>query len=115
MARPKFYSKELTEHLKRVAVEAHDWSEADGIITKAEALARILWAKALGGKEVRIKDDGSEKVIINKPESWAIQLIYDRLEGRAPTAVVDDEGKMTATERVRELSKNRANELVDDG
>jgi hypothetical protein len=110
----KYKSRELTEYLKRVAVEAHDWSEESGAISKSEALARILWNKALGSKEVKVNDKGEEREITNKPESWAIQLIYDRLEGKSPMAIPDDEGKLTAADKVREMTKERANALVDD-
>lgn len=114
MGRPKKYnSKQLTDHLRQLAAEAHDWSE-DGAITKGEALARLLWQKALGSVEKQLDDEGKEKEIVHKPESWAIQLVYERMEGRTPQALDEDPHKVTAADRVRDLAKKRANSLAEE-
>lgn len=113
MGKPKKYnSKELTNHLRQLAAEAHDWSEKDGLITKGEALARLLWAKALGWEEVQIDDEGNERTVKHPPEAWAIQLVYDRMEGKTPQAVTEDEARMTAADQVRELARARLNQLA---
>jgi len=115
MGRPKKYnSRELTNHVRQLAAEAHDWSEADGVITKGEALARLLWQKALGSTEQTEDDEGNPKQVFHKPESWAIQLLYDRMEGKTPQAVPEDEDRIKAADRVRELAAGRLNNLAEE-
>jgi len=115
MGRPKKYnSRELTNHVRQLAAEAHDWSEADGVITKGEALARLLWRKALGYTEETVTDEGERKEVFHKPESWAIQLLYDRMEGKTPQAVPEDEDRIKAADRVRELAAGRLNSLAQE-
>ena len=113
MAKARYNSRQLTQHLRELAAQAHDWSEEDGAITKGEALARLLWKKALGYKEVKVDDEGNEKEEWRPPESWAIQLVYDRMEGKTPQAVTEDETRITAAEQVSELAKNRLTALAD--
>lgn len=112
MAKPQPYStKQLTGHLRQLAAEAHDWSEQDGVITKGEALAALLWKKALGYSEEVDTPEGKKTVRI-EPQAWAIQLVYDRMEGKTPVAVEESETKVTAAEKVRELAKARLNDIA---
>lgn len=112
----RYNSRELTNHLRELAAEVHDWiMEEDGegkVITKGEALANLLWERALGYDEVKIDDEGNEKRIRHEPAQWAIQLVYERLEGRAPQAVTEDETRRKAKDRVDELAKQRINALA---
>ena len=114
MGKPKKYnSRDLTNHLRELAAEAHDWSEEDGAITKGEAMARLLWRKALGYTETTVDDEGNEKEVYHKPEAWAIQLVYERIEGKTPQAMEEDRGdKPKAKDHVRELAQSRLNDLA---
>ena len=111
-------SKQLTLHLKQLSAEAHSVSDDGDVITRAEAMSLLLWDYALGWEE---KDpDDPAKMVRHRPAQWAIQLIYDRLEGKAPNAVDDKSGTMTAADKVSELAKNRINAMTlsvvgDDG
>lgn len=80
------------------------------VITKAEAMAMLLWNYALGWEEA--DPDDPKKTIKHKPQQWAISLIYDRLEGKAPSAVEDTSGTMTAADKVSELAKNNLNAMA---
>lgn len=114
MGKPRKYtSRELTNHVRQLAAEAHDWSMEDGAITKGEALARLLWKKALGYTEDIVTDEGEQQTVHHKPEVWAIQLLYDRLEGKTPQAVPEDDHRVKAADRVRELAANRINHLAE--
>ena len=76
------------------------------LISKAEALARKIWAMALGKKtDESILETGI-------PDRSAASLIFDRLEGKAKP-VADDPGKkkVTAAEKVSEQAKNRINNI----
>jgi hypothetical protein len=114
MASPRRYNtKELTNHLRELAAEAHDWTEAEGVLTKGEALARLLWRTALGWTEKKVDDEGTEQVVTHAPAAWAIQLVYDRMEGKTPVAVEENEQRLTAAERVSDLAKGRLNALTE--
>lgn len=112
MAERKFNSRELTDHLRRLAA-GQEGHVVDGeLVTRGEALAHLLWKKALGYKET-VKDDyGREQIVEHRPEAWAIQLVYDRMEGRTPQAEVADDGKVNVAERVRDMAKSRLNEFA---
>lgn len=115
-SKPKYNSRQLTNHLRELAAEVHDWEmEDDGegrVITKGEALARLLWQRALGYDEVKVDDEGREKRIKHDPAQWAIQLIYERMEGRSPQAIAEDENRRRAKDKVSDLAKARVNELA---
>lgn len=116
MAMKKFNSKELTLHLRLIAAEAHEM-EFDGqgqavVISKGEALARLIWKKALGYEETITDDEGKPAIVYHKPEAWAIQLAYDRMEGKTPTAIGDDDTRLKASDKVRALAKARINDLI---
>ncbi|KKL96782.1 hypothetical protein LCGC14_1841010 [marine sediment metagenome] len=106
--------KQLTRYLERLAEEMHTVEDGGDAISKAEALATLLWNKALGYREQVLK--GGEWVEVNHPpESWAIHLVYDRLEGRVNT---NDKGKDTGNERpihekVAEIAKARLNSAAE--
>ena len=110
----KFSTRQLTKHLRELANETHDIDLDDGrVITKGEALARLLWGKALGETIKTIDDQGVTHEEIQKPASWAISMIYDRMEGKIPQSVADSEKGMSAAERVSELVKTRLNSEAD--
>lgn len=111
MALPKYTGKELTKHLRLLAMEAESVSDEGETITKAEALARLLWKKALGFAEMVMKE-GSPKEVKNPPEAWAIQLIYERLEGKVANTAPEEAGKITAAEKVSELARSRINNVL---
>jgi hypothetical protein len=113
-SKPKKYSsRQLTEHLRQLAAEAWDWSEEDGVITRGEALARLLWQKALGWTEESVDEEGEVHKTTHKPESWAIQFLYERMEGKTPQAASEDDGRsVRAKDTVRELAQSRLNSLA---
>lgn len=115
MANPKKYNtRELTNRLRELAAEAHTIADDGELISKGEALAKLLFDKALGHVETRVDEEGEKHEVIHKPESWAIQLIYDRLEGKTPQAAEhDDETKVKALDQVRELAKARLNDAAE--
>jgi len=116
---PRYNSRQLTDHLRELAADAETivvGGEDEGrVITKGEALARLLFEKALGYVEM-VPDPKNGKMpieIVHSPEHWAIQLIWERLEGRAPQAITDEKPSLTATERVTELARLRFNHKAE--
>lgn len=111
MAAGKFGGKLLTSELRKLGTEAHDM-EPDGTpLTRAECLARLIWRRALGWEERTRDAEGNLKVKQHPPESWAMQFIWERTEGKAPNAISEDTGGRTAAQTVRELTKDRLNRL----
>lgn len=111
MALPKYSGKELTKHLRTLAMEAEGINPSGDTETKAEALARLLWKKALGYSEVR-QTEGGPREVSCPPEAWAIQLVYERLEGKVAQSSPEEAGKITAAERVTDLARSRINGLT---
>ena len=108
----RYSAKELTKLLRELAAEAHTITDDGAVVTKGEALVSLLWQQALGYTERRVNDEGAVEETIHRGAPWAQQLIYDRMEGRVPQAVADDETRLTAAKQVRELAKNRLNDLA---
>lgn len=101
----KYSARHLTKCLRALAADPTIDDEGNPT-TRAEKLARLLWKKALGGENPKTGE-------FEPPAAWAIQLIYERMEGKAPAALSDDSGKMTVAERVRELAVQRVNSLSE--
>lgn len=120
--RPKKYSnRELTTHLRELAATLHDCVEEYDIDsgrkiprarTKGQALAEEVFKRATGWSEEREDDEGNVKQVYHKPESWAIALIWDRMEGKTPQAVAEDETRVKAKDKVSDMAKQRINALV---
>jgi hypothetical protein len=86
----------ITNHLRRLANQADTYTDADGnLVTRAEGLAEQLWKFALGYSD----EDGQ-----HKPATWAIQLIFDRLEGKNPEPEADD-AAMKIQDKIQDVKK----------
>lgn len=112
MANKGFNTKNLNSLLKSIGVEIHEVDVDGEVVTKDEALIRTLWKYALGFTE-RIKNDKGEEIEKrHRPERWALELIYNRREGAVPTAIAEDSDRITASEQVAELAKERLNKAA---
>jgi hypothetical protein len=114
----------LSKHLRKIAAEHTEVGGNDPengqarIITKAEALARVMWKLALGySEETRIRDEKTGKVSLivkeHKPDNTMISLIWDRLEGKV-SAQEDKAKKQPLSHKVDEQIKQRINALTGD-
>ena len=108
----RYNTKRLSSHLRELAAEAETILDDGTCLTKGEVLARLLWSKAIGSKETKLTDEGKEEVIVHPPERWAAELVFDRLEGRVPQAITEDESRVKVAERVSDLNKNRLNSMT---
>lgn len=113
MARKKYNTKDLSNHLRELAAEAETILDDGTCLTKGEVLARLLWAKAIGSKSTKLNDEGKEIEVVNPPERWAAELVFDRLEGRVPQAITEDETRIKVADRVSDLNKNRLNAIAE--
>jgi hypothetical protein len=101
----------LSKYLRALALEIHTTDNDGDPVSRAEALAELVWKHALGFQRPKDehKPDGPKEVI--PPATWAIELLYNRIEGKIPLAVVEDQGR-SLTEKVTELGKARINSLA---
>lgn len=102
----------LSTKLREIAQEATEFVEGPGgdvMVTKSEALARLMWKLALGYTEIDIKA-GIEKVI--GPDRGMIQLIWDRIEGRATPVNDNLHNKRKLPAKVSDANKDRLNDMA---
>lgn len=106
----KFTRKMLSEAMERLACEAEDSTNDGVVITKAGKLAEIVWRYALGF-EVTGKDGN---IVVHPPAVWAINLIYDRLEGRAGPASEPGRERLTPSAKMTAITKTRLNKIAEE-
>ena len=86
----------LTGFLKQIAGEETERVFIDGedvIVSKAQYLARLIWKMAIGYREEIVDNEGVHTTI-HKPDKGMMNLLFDRIEGRAvPTSDVGDKKK----------------------
>lgn len=115
--------KLLSKYIREIASEEYDdpiikaRGEEAVMVTKAEAIARHIWNIALGFiEEVDIYKDGVKvgvKLETHRPDRWAINLIWDRMEGRAGAAdLKGSSDKASLTDRVSALGKKHMNQIA---
>ena len=108
----KLGGKRLTAELSRLGAEIHDMLPDGTPVTRDEQLAKLIWQKALGWVEETRDAEGNRKKKAHPPESWAMQYIWERREGKAPAALPDESGGKTAAQKVRELATQRLNSIA---
>ncbi len=96
----------LSHYLRQISEEVTEYAtDSDGevrMVTKAEALARMIWQDALGSEKI-VK--GIETKIA--PVRAAQNIIFDRTEGRVPNSSVEGAEKLTAADKVSEQGAKR--------
>jgi hypothetical protein len=95
----------LSKYLRCLAVEVETMDNDGDPVTKAEALAKLVWQYALG---FRTQDVKTDKETYTPPAVWAIELLYNRIEGRIPVAAPEESGK-SLTDKVGDLAKAKIN------
>lgn len=111
--------KLLSSFIRQIAEEETEFekgphNDEDRMVTKAEALARLIWKRALGYSEMRSGKDGKPVEYTYSPDKGCMSLIFDRMEGKAPAALDEGDEKLTVAERVSEQGKKRINEVLND-
>ena len=98
----------LTKYLKALAVEAETILPDGDVLTKAAALADLVWKSALGWRETDVKT--GEEIV--HPTDWrAVELLFNRIEGKTISAPPEDSGH-SLVEKVTEMGRARANSLA---
>jgi len=108
----------LSQLIRQMALEETELVKGedcdDAMVTKAEALARYMWKKALGYTEIKVDDDGKTETITHLPDKWAIDRLWDRIEGRVPTTGPEKKEKRSVSDRVSEQNARRLNTVADN-
>jgi len=116
--------KLLSKFIKEIASEIHDdpvikaKGEEAVMLTKAEAIARHIFKLALGyEEEVDVLDKAGKKIGIKpvryKPDKWAINVIWDRMEGRVGQAdAKSGSDKAKLHDKVSGLGAKRVNQIA---
>ena len=97
--------KLLSSYIRQIAEEETEVIKDpktgdDRMATKAEALARLIWKKALGWTEVStVKGELIETSY--HPDKALMGLLFDRIEGRAPATIGEGDEKITVAERTK--------------
>ena len=105
----------LSQFIRSIALEKTELVKVDGedqMASKAEALARLVWKKALGYTEQKvIKGDLTD--VNYPPDRTMIALLWDRMEGRAPLMNPDKKDRRSIADRVSEQGKKRSNKIAE--
>lgn len=104
--------KALTSELRKLAGEVHTITNDGTPVTREQVLAQMIWRQALGWEEITTDENGNRKKIMHPPVAWCQQFLFERTEGKAPLAVADETVRISAAEKVRDLSKQRLNKLA---
>ena len=84
------------------------------MISKAEALARLIWKRGLGWVE-RLKDGDHQVVeVIHQPDRVYVAMLLDRLEGRVAAVEPGKKEKRTVADKVGDQNKKRLNRIAGD-
>lgn len=103
----------LSKWLRQIAEEKTEFAKGedsngeDRMVTKAEAIARLIWKKALGYSEIAVNSKGVEVTENHPPDRTMINLLLDRIEGRAPMSTDMGKKKRSIADRVGEQGKER--------
>lgn len=103
----------LSKWLRQIAEEETEFIKDDGndrMVTKAEAIARLIWKKALGYSEKKINSKGVEVTENHPPDRTMINLLLDRIEGRAPMSTDMGKKKQSIADKVSEQGAKRIKE-----
>lgn len=105
----------LSQFIRSIALEKTELVKINGedqIASKAEALARLVWKKALGYTE-QVAEEGGLVDIKHAPDRTMIALLWDRMEGRAPLMNPDKKDRRSIADRVSEQGKKRSNKIAE--
>ncbi len=109
--------KILSDAINRIAKEETESTVLDGedvMITKAHALARLIWKSALGYTITTIEGVIS-KQILHPPSLAHQQILLDRMEGKVAAAEPEKkEDKSELADRLSKEAKNRINKIGED-
>ena len=104
----------LSQALRELASEQHDIGTSESL-TRAQCLAKLVWDNALGYTRMIKNKEGMLVEQSIEPRTWAINIIFDRLEGRIPVQDDNTKEKEILVDKVEKLCLKKFEDLsVDD-
>lgn len=103
----KFGGKLLTAELRKLAAEQFGATA----FTNYEQLAKMIWQQALGWVEETRDEMGNKVTKVHPPIAWCQQFVFERMEGKSAITTTENESGMKASDKVRELARDRVNAL----
>lgn len=109
----------LSEYLRGIATEKTETvinpvTCKSEIVSKAEALARKLWDRAMGRRMRENPETGQVVILEGEIDLDCAKLLLDRIEGK--TGVDQNstqDNKPTAAEKVSEINRKRMNRIAE--
>jgi hypothetical protein len=99
----------LSKYLRALALDVETMDDSGDPITKAQALAKLVWQYALGFEKEDPDNPGKKTHI---PPDWrAIDLLYNRIEGKVNLMPPEETGR-SLTEKISDLGKAKLNSLA---
>jgi hypothetical protein len=98
----------LSKYLRALALDIETTNAEGDLVTKAQALAALVWKHALGFIE---RDPKTDVEVVHPPDWRAIDTIFNRVEGKVANAIVEDTGR-SLTEKMTDLGRARINALA---
>lgn len=108
----KLSNAALSKELRKLAIEVHTITDDGTPVTREQKLADIIWKLALGCTEKYRDEEGNLKEKVYPPAAWAIQFVFERVEGKAQTVAPDETSTVRAKDKVAELARERVNRLA---
>lgn len=109
-------NKTISRYLEELGAQIHSVDDEGNPVTREHAIADLVWKMALGYTEkIRDLTTGQWKEVYRPPVAWAMELVWDRREGKVAQAQTEDVGKIKAADKVRDLARTRLNALVGGG
>jgi len=101
----------LSKWLRQIAEEETEFVKDDNgedrMVTKAEAIARLMWKIALGYTVEERNDDGTITKTHYAPNRAMMNLLLDRIEGRAPVSTEMGKKKQSVADKISEQGAKR--------
>lgn len=105
-------NKALRNELDRLKSEVYMRDSEGNEITRAMVLAKLIWDAALGYVSEHRDELGKLVKKVVPPQPWAQQYLFERLEGKATPQAVEVDTAVKASDRVRDLAKDRLNKIA---
>lgn len=82
-----------------------------GAVTRAEALARLLWDMALGRSKIVDMETGKITTECSSPDKHAMDIVIDRIEGKTGTFEQEKTKSESVPKKVSRKNKQRINKI----
>ena len=108
----------LSTYLRLIAQETvarDDFEKGETrTMSKAEALAYLIWNKALGYREEATGENGETVIVEHEPDKDMIKLVYDRIEGKVANPEENKDREQKLPDKVSDTNRARLNKMAEN-